>query len=193
MASPTPITSDLKSRGIQFEQKSHECLGFHGTSRVNADGILANGFTFDIANSNAFLGVAIYFYDNAPYAGAWCAECWARYGASFSDPIVLQAGLEFLLLLDLFEADNATNFWKLFKLLRAGDPDEVDERFVAYFIGTRIAPEMGSEGISWKFPVQEPHQAGGSGRKEQIGFAVKKLCVIKAVCICDDIDRHRQV
>lgn len=173
----------LKSNGIQFNHRSHKCEGFHGTSQKSADSILAHGFNIDLADPKAWLGLAIYFYDNAPYSGNIFAMCWALHGAHHRNPAVLAADLTFELLLDLEDAHNGPLFWELFNFLRR-QPDsdgEVDEKFVAFWIGTQVAPEMGSDGVGWRFPMQEPPARRGRKTRKQYGFAVKKLSVIGRV------------
>jgi hypothetical protein len=173
----------LKSSGIEFSHEEHRSVGFHGTSQIIADRISATGFNMDLADPQCWLGKAVYFFDNARFAGSQYALCYAINTAKFVEPAVIEADLFFKSLLDLTRSKNESLFWKLHKLLKqtAANPDDIDEHYVNYFIGTDVAEEMDSDGVAMSFPMSEPLPKRSPKHKRQRGFAVKKLAVINRV------------
>jgi hypothetical protein len=180
------ILAELKSKGIKFSHKACKRLGFHGTSKAASKLILTTGFDFAFARPNCWLGSGIYFFDNAPYAGSKFALCYATHTVGIVDPVVIEADLYFKLLLDLNDKGNDTQFWNLLKLLQKQPEiyDEVDENFVAFYIGTQIAKAMDSDGVAWKFNLSEPSERRPRKQKKQHGIAAKKLGVINRVAYC---------
>jgi hypothetical protein len=185
------IITELKSKGIVFSQKKRKRKGYHGTSKEISKRILATGFDFAFANPRCWLGLGFYFFDNAPFAGSQFALCFARHSRNITNAVVLESDLYFKLLLDLTEPKNRIQFWRLRNLLRrqAADPNEIDEKFVAFYIGTHIANAMNSDGVGWEFELSEPGEKQQGKKKMQRGFAVKKLSVISSVSHCKVDDR----
>ena len=182
MSTNPELIADLKSKGIEFLHRKHQCTGYHGTSKKQAERILDEGFKLDFANNNSWFGLAHYFYDNAPFSGTWFASCFAK--SRFRNPQILEADLNFNLLLDLNQAHNEKLYWQLYKLAQDEDPD-VDERFVGHFIGKYVASAMASDGIAWTFPLQDHDAAPPGGKvKRQRGFAVKVASAISRVRVC---------
>jgi hypothetical protein len=183
MAKRPSIIAELKSQGIEFTHGPDNCIGFHGTSRGRAADILKDGFDLSMANPKAWFGQAFYFYDNAAFAATKSAISWAVYGYHhFSDPASVEADLRFSLLLDLTTPNNGRNFWDLRGLLQrlTGDSD-LEEQDVCRFIGTKIAAELGSDGIAYNFTMQKPPASRSRSDQKGRGFAVKKLKVIVSV------------
>ncbi|HEX3800474.1 MAG TPA: hypothetical protein VH413_17405 [Verrucomicrobiae bacterium] len=173
----------LRLKGIEFKHRKRKCVGFHGTHKGNAEQIRKAGFDLAFAREKGcWLGTGIYFFDNAPYAGHEFALCFATHLKKAPQPIVIQADINFIFLLDLNDDVNGPLFWKLFNLLRSMRGNSgVDENFTGHFIGTTIAKEMKSDGVAWRFPMQE---AGGQNfGKMQNGFCVKKITVIGPIRI----------
>lgn len=177
-----PITDILKTKGIEFTHEAKVTSGFHGTSKQDAHSIVSAGFNFSFGNPDSWLGQGVYFFDNANFAGSKYALCFARHSKQIDDPAVVEAGLHFKALLDINEGKNNEHFWKLYRLLKSKDTnDDVDEKFVAFYIGTEIAKNMNSDGIGWVFPLSEPPGKRSPKHKKQRGYAVKKLAVINRV------------
>ena len=175
------LVANLKENGIEFVHTTRKCVGFHGTHRNAAESILKNGFDLDRSDSKSWLGHGIYFFDNTPHAGYEAAMCFAAHGPhEHLQPAVIEADLSFALLLDLTDDKNGPTFWELFRLMRRvpGYESLVNERFVAHLIGTKIAQEMGSDGVGYRFPMCEPPARRQRGSKTQNGYAAKTVAAI---------------